>query len=127
MSGTNDVSAWSSLVPVDAAKMYSARMTARFLAGSSIDSFKLRIEWYDASGQIPDVTSDAAGAVDATASLTAVAPAGATRARLRAYGVGTGASSSTLDAYLDSAMLVEGGIPNQATTTPRRRRICSPP
>ncbi len=118
VSGTNDVSAWSSLVPVDAAKTYSARMTARFLAGSSIDRFKLRIEWYDASGQIADVTSDAAGGVDATASLTAVAPAGATRARLRAYGVGTGASSSTLDAYLDSAMLVEGGIPTSYYDTP---------
>ena len=119
VSGANDVSAWSGFAPVDAGKRYGARITARFNAASSINSVKLRIEWFDASGQIATTTGSAAiGNPQGTASVSADAPAGATRARLRVFAVGTGTGTSTLDANLDSAMLVEGAVPSKYHQTP---------
>jgi hypothetical protein len=102
-----EVSAYSSLAPVTAGKTYSGRITGR-LDSSLQEGFRLQIEWWDDTGPLGSVTGSRAAGAEATASATAVAPTGATGARLRAYDGGAG----TWDVHLDAALLVEGGVPS---------------
>jgi uncharacterized protein YfaP (DUF2135 family) len=108
-ASNNDVSAWSSFVPVAAGRFYSGRITEKVL--SPLNGMRVRLEWWNGTSMLSEVTGDPTGPAagqDGTASVTGRAPAGATRARLRVFDAGTG----TWDAYLDGAMIVEGGVPS---------------
>jgi hypothetical protein len=102
-----EVSAYSSLVAVAAGTTYSGRITGR-LDSSPQGGFRLEIEWWNDSARIGGAMGSRAAGAETTASVTGVAPAGTTRARLRAFDGGSG----LVDVHLDAAMLVEGGVPS---------------
>jgi hypothetical protein len=80
-------------------------------AVSSINGMKLTIEWLNGSTGAGSVESPRASTSVATLAVTGKAPSNATHARLHISDETNG--TGTWDAYLDGAMLVEGGVPSR--------------
>jgi hypothetical protein len=100
----NDISVWSAFVPVTAGLQYAARLDE--YSWAAMQGMAVQLEWWDNSTHIASSTGarvSATNGIHQTGTVSDVAPAGATRVRLRAYEAGTG----SWDVFLDGGMIVQ--------------------
>jgi hypothetical protein len=114
--GAGEVSVGSNYVYVTPGTTYSARISA--ITATPLTGPKMKLEWFNDTNSEPisSAPSNTVGSGYGVMFVTATAPAGATRARLKFLDTGSG----NFSAQLDGAMIVEGGVPTSfyANTPP---------